>query len=181
MGTGAASPTAVLNAAKEVLARSLGPGQWIEAIDEFYISLNLEALGSRHVVRARAEAVAAEAATRVPGVAAAFTRSQLSTQNLQSNPLTQKVLNSFHLKRGGDIFIVFEPFAVPVPPDQATTHGAPWSYDVQVPLVLWGGRFRPGTYTTPCEPIDLVATLAVTLGITQPSGTQGQPLSAGLR
>jgi len=58
-----------------------------------------------------------------------------------------------------------------------TSHGTPWNYDAQVPLVFWGQAFKPGTYTTPAQPIDLASTLAAALGVTQPSDAQGPPLS----
>ncbi len=77
--------------------------------------------------------------------------------------------------------MVQDPFAVTIPPGTGSNHGAPWNYDAQVPLILWGSVFKPGTYAVPCEPIDLAPTLAVALGLTQPSGAQGRPLSIALK
>ena len=73
------------------------------------------------------------------------------------------------------------PFAVPSSSATGTTHGTPWNYDAQVPLIFWGSAFKPGFYATACQPIDLAATLAARLGLTQPSGTQGTPLASSLK
>ena len=78
------------------------------------------------------------------------------------------------------MFIVLEPFAVASGSDTTTTHGTPWDYDAHVPILLWGSAFRPGEYAEPCQPIDLAATLALALGINQPSGAAGSPLSSAL-
>ncbi|PYV24302.1 MAG: hypothetical protein DMG27_13220, partial [Acidobacteria bacterium] len=117
------------------------------------------------------------------GVRTAFTHTQLQLLqgSLPYSPITRKASNSFNEQRSGDVFMVQDPFAVTVPPGTEAHHGAPWSYDAQVPLILWGSVFKPGIYAVPCEPIDLAPTLAVALGLTQPSGAQGRPLSIALK
>ena len=77
--------------------------------------------------------------------------------------------------------MVLDPYAVPVSGLTETTHGSPWNYDSQVPLLLWGSAFKPGVYFSQCQPIDLAATLAAILGLTQPSGSQGSPLVPAIR
>ena len=98
------------------------------------------------------------------------------TGSLPRNPLADKAANSFNSKRSGDVFLVYAPFAVPTSYATGTTHGTPWNYDSQVPLIFWGSGFKPGFYSVPCQPTDLAATLAAKLGLTQPSGAQGNPL-----
>jgi predicted AlkP superfamily pyrophosphatase or phosphodiesterase len=112
---------------------------------------------------------------------AAFTRTQLLTGSLPSTPFARAASNSFNPKRGGDVFVVLDPYAVPVSGSRETTHGSPWNYDSQVPLLLWGSAFKPGVYFSQCQPIDLAATLAATLGLTQPSGSQGSPLVPAIK
>ena len=80
-----------------------------------------------------------------------------------------------------DRFVVLDPYAAPVSGSRETTHGSPWNYDSQVPLLLWGSAFKPGVYFSQCQPIDLAATLAATLGLTQPSGSQGSPLVPAIK
>jgi len=108
--------------------------------------------------------------------------SSLSTASSAILPLALKASNSFYSQKSGDIFLILEPYAVPVETDVGSTHGNTWNYDAQVPLTLWGEPpFCPGYYTSPCEPIDLAPTIAVALGLSQPSSAQGGPLAQTLR
>jgi arylsulfatase A-like enzyme len=181
LGLGNAQVGKIKDAVERALSETFGAGQWVDFLDFSYLYLNPATLKRRGIESAKAEAAAAEAVVSVPGVEAAFTRTQLLSGSAPSTPLAAKVFNSFNQRRSGDIFIVLEPFAVPVEGDSATTHGEPWTYDTQVPLLLWGSAFKPGIYTQPCQPIDLAPTLAAALGITQPSGAQGRPLVPALK
>jgi len=175
-GVGTAQTALLRKVVEEAMTGEFGKGDWIAAIDGPYIYFDSEALNKQHIQAARAEEVAAAAAASVPGVAAAFTRAQIVSGNLPSSPLGRKVSNSFNPQRGGDVFVVLDPYTLPVAGPTSTTHGGPWNYDAQVPLLLWGSTFKPGVYFNHCQPIDLAATLAAALGLTQPSGSQGNPL-----
>ena len=177
----AAQPFAIGAAVEQALSEALGPGPWIQDLDECYISLNRSTLQARRADLAKAQEIAAQAAASVPGIRAAFARSRLVGGPLPESPLARKASNSFNEKRSGDVFMIFEPYSVVLPAGTVATHGSPWSYDAQVPLVLWGSAFKPGTYAIPCEPIDLAPTLAAALGLAQPSGAQGRPLSIALK
>jgi arylsulfatase A-like enzyme len=180
LGIGMAQPAAVRSAAEKALTQAFGPGPWIEDEDETYLFLNRDTLKKRNVPESKAEEVAAQAAASQADVAAAFTRTQFLTGDLPNSPIARKAANSFNSKRSGDVFLVFMPYAVPSS-STTGTHGTPWNYDAQVPLIFWGSAFKPGFYATACQPIDLAATLAARLGLTQPSGTQGTPLASSLR
>jgi hypothetical protein len=181
LGLGYAHKASIRTAVDKALASAFGPGSWVEGSDDFYVYLNHEALERHGLQLAQAEEVAAEAAASVPGVWEAFTRTQLLTGKLPKTSVARAVSNSFNAKRGGDIFIVLEPYAVPVSGSREADHSTPWNYDSQVPLLLWGKAFIPGVYFTPCQPIDLAATLAAALGLSQPSGAQGRPLVPAIR
>lgn len=181
LGLGAARAANVRTAAEQALTAAFGAGPWIEDQDEIYIYLNRATLKAHNVPEAQAEEVAAQAAASLPDVAAAITRTQLLTGNIPPNAIGRKVANSFNARRSGDVFLVFMPFAVPSTRPTGTTHGTPWNYDTQVPLVFWGSAFKPGFYAQPCQPVDLAATLAALLGLTQPSGAMGTPLVVSFR
>jgi len=174
-------PSVVGDAVGRALSRSYGQGEWIRDFDGFYLNLNRDALSRRHLDVDKAVDIAAEAASTVPGVQAAFTRGQFLTGSLPSSPLARRAGNSYSLQRSGDVFIELEPFASPSSGDIETSHGSPWSYDSQVPLIFWGSSFKPGVYADAVEPTDDAATLAAALGINQPSGVQGRAISHVLR
>ena len=169
-GAGHMQPAAIREGVEAAMTAAFGQGKWVEASDEFNLYLNHDELKAHGIEISKAEEVAAKAAASAPGVTAAFTRTQLATGRLPSSRFARAASNSFNLHRGGDVFIVLDPYALPVSGSQGTTHGTPWSYDSQVPLILWGSTFRPGIYFNACQPIDLAATLAAVLGLTQPSG-----------
>ncbi|MGA9059653.1 MAG: alkaline phosphatase family protein [Terriglobia bacterium] len=180
-GPGNAQSALIRNAVETAMASAFGPGAWIEGMEGPYIYLDHHALMNHHIQPLQAEEVAATAAVSAPGVTAAFTRTQLLTGSLPSSPFARAASNSFNPKRGGDVFVVLDPYALPVSGSRETTHGSLWNYDSQVPLLLWGSAFKPGVYFSRCQPIDLAATLAAALGLTQPSGSQGSPLEPALR
>ena len=180
-GSGYAQPALIRSAVEKAMTTTFGPGSWVEGTDDFYIYLGHDSLKSHHIPVPQAEELAAKAAASVPGVMAAFTRTQLLTGSLPLSPFARAASNSFNPKRGGDVFIVLDPYALPVIGPEQTTHGSPWNYDSQVPLLLWGSAFRPGVYFSQCQPIDLAATLAAILGLTQPSGSQGRPLVQAIK
>ncbi len=181
LGQGNASLAGAKAAVDEALSKEFGQDQWVEYMDEFSIYLNRATLKKHELNLGRAEFAAAEAAATLPGVRAAFTRSQLATGNLPDSPLARKASNSFNSKRSGDVFLILDPYAVPVTGATETTHGSPWNYDAQVPLVFWGAAFKPGTYADSTQPIDLAPTIAVALGLAQPSGAQGNALVEALK
>ena len=41
---------------------------------------------------------------------------------------------------------------------RGTDHASPYTYDTHVPLDFYGLPFRPGTYRTHAEPVDLAVT-----------------------
>ncbi len=181
LGPGRLDRRVVKAAVERALAKAFGPGDWLANLDSFYIDLNHQALRSHHISLARAQRIAAQAAMSVPTIRVAFTRTQFLTGRLPHTPLARKAANSYNPVRSGDVFMVNEPFAVATSRMHGTTHGTPWNYDAQVPLVFWGEAFKAGTYSTPVEPIDLASTLAAALGVTQPSDAQGRPLTLILK
>jgi predicted AlkP superfamily pyrophosphatase or phosphodiesterase len=181
LGLGMVQPASIRGAAEKALTQAFGPGPWIEDQDEIYLYLNQDTLKKRNIPESKAEEVAAEAAASLPEVAAAFTRTQFMTGSLPNNPIARKAANSFNSKRSGDVFLVFAAYTVPTNYPAGTTHGTPWNYDAQVPLIFWGSAFKAGFYANACQPIDLAATLAARLGLTQPSGSQGTPLASSLK
>lgn len=181
LGAGTAQTKAVRTAAEKALTEAFGPGPWIVSQDELYLYLDRDTMKRQNASESKAEEIAAAAVASQPDVAAAFTRTQFLTGTLPNSPLARKAANSFNPQRSGDVFVIFAPFAVPSSNPTGTTHGTPWNYDEQVPLIFWGSAFKPGFYANACQPIDLAATLAAVLGLTQPSGTQGTPLTVAIK
>jgi hypothetical protein len=180
LGLGRFRAQPLLKAVETSLSDAFGPDKWVEVFDIPYIYLNQKAIASRRTDPEKVEAEAARAAISAPGVFAAYSRSSLLAGHVPSSPLARKALNSFNPRRSGDVFIVLEPFAVPADSNTEASHGSPWSYDAQVPILLWGSAFKSGSFSEPCQAVDLIPTLAAALGLNQPSGAVGAPLSPAL-
>jgi predicted AlkP superfamily pyrophosphatase or phosphodiesterase len=181
LGPGHASIEDVVQAVDAALSSKFGPDAYVLSASEGGMYLDPRALEKHKATEDEAEEIGAREARKVPGVRMVLTRYQLSEGLLPLNPLSASVSKSFFSPRSGDLFVVFDPFAVPVRGETQTTHGSPWNYDAQVPLLLWGSAFEPGVYVFPCHPVDLAPTLAVALGLNQTSGAQGRPLGEALK
>src|SRR5690606_14036278 len=91
----------------------------------------------------------------------------------------RRIARSYHLQRSGDLEIVLQPYWLRS--SSGTTHGTPYRYDSQVPLVFMGPGIRPGTYHNPVALNDLAPTVAALIGIPAPGGSAGRVLTEMLR
>ena len=62
-----------------------------------------------------------------------------------------------------------------------TSHGSPYSYDTDVPLLFFGAEVRPGLHERPAGTVDLAPTLAELLGLRLPTDLDGRSLASTVR
>jgi predicted AlkP superfamily pyrophosphatase or phosphodiesterase len=83
--------------------------------------------------------------------------------------------------RSGDLLLAYQPYYWERVGDwRGVTTGSYYSYDTQVPLLLYGPAFRSGIFARTISPTDLAPTLAVALGITPPASSTGRILTEAL-
>jgi predicted AlkP superfamily pyrophosphatase or phosphodiesterase len=150
------------------------------ALTDAFINNNLyfnrAALQRDRVSMEEIERVAGEAALTVAGVVRYFTRTQLQSGAVEpSDPIARRVMHGFYPRLSGDLILVGEPFQYPAGAISAT-HGSPYSYDTQVPLIIMGSGIEPGRYFKSATPCDIAPTLAALLGIQPPSNVTGRIL-----
>ena len=128
---------------------------------------------------------AAIAAIRsVAGVAEVFRADQLN-ELAAKNPLAKAASLSEFPGRGGDLVVLTKPYWFFDRREKSgawgegTTHGSPYSYDQDVPILLMGYGIRAGKYSDAVTPADIAPTLAKLTGITI-ARTDGQPLAAAI-
>ena len=117
--------------------------------------------------------------SKFKGVSLAVSSAALRRGNLQDTDLMRSVVNNFHSKRSGDVFIVFEPNWFINDFDDltvASTHGSPWTYDTYVLIVFAGMELQHQTVDRLVHTVDIAPTLSSYLGIKAPSGPVGEPL-----
>ena len=140
--------------------------------------LDQDAFAAAHVKESEAETAVGEAMKQAGLLLDYFTKSQLADGAAPNTPLGKKYLNSYSPEGGWYVMGVPQIYAVGSA--TGTDHASPFTYDTHVPLAFYGVPFRPGTYRTHAEPIDLAATLASLLGINAPTHSVGRVLTEAL-
>jgi arylsulfatase A-like enzyme len=139
--------------------------------------LDQDAFAAVHVKERDAETAVGEAMKQA-GLRDYFAKAQLAQGEVPDTALGRKFLHSYSPKGGWYVMGVPEPYTVGS--SQGTDHASPYTYDTHVPLAFYGLPFRPGTYRTHAEPVDLSVTLASLLGINAPTHAVGRVLTEAL-
>ena len=173
--------TSVARAIDAALDAKYGPADWVmgDAVFEQNVYLNRAEIAERTLRPEQVEMVALDAALKVPGMFAGFTRTQLMDGRLPSWPWVEYAVNGFHPTLGGDLMVFEAPNAY-LGAGTGTGHGSVWSYDHHVPILTrWRGQ-RPQTVARRVYTQDIASTLSLLLGIEYPSGNVGSPLVEAL-
>ena len=144
-----------------------------------YVYFSSDLAGQHSIDREALEAAVVGELSKFQGVSLAVSSTALGRGEVPDTQLYRAVLNNFHAKRSGDIYIVFEPNWFINDFDGltvASTHGSPWQYDSYVPIVFAGAGLTAKTVQRRVHTIDIAPTLSAYLGIKPPSGAQGNPL-----
>jgi len=164
----------------EQLAARFGPGTYATHLSYPTILLDSKLIDANSLDRAEVEAAAARILTDHPAIAAVYTRTQLESGALTGGRLGTLVQRAWHRQLSGDLYVVQRPHAMFG--SNVATHGSPYSYDTNVPLMLFGARWiRPGASASYAEVVDLAPTLAYLLETRPPSATEGRVLGEILR
>ena len=162
------------------LTRRFGPGAWIipgSAANMPY--LNRKLAGELKADPEEVERVAAAAAAGMEHIARVYTARELQAGAVQQDSIGRAFTLSFFGPRSSDLMILQEPYYLFEA--SGTSHGTPYAYDNQVPILFLGPGVKPGTYTEKAAVNDIASTLATMLGIAEPSGSIGRVLSEMLR
>jgi hypothetical protein len=139
--------------------------------------LDQDAFAAAHVKEHDAETAVGEAMKQA-GLRDYFTKSQLAEGEVPDTALGKKFLHSYTPEGGW--YVMGVPEIYTVGSARGTDHASPYTYDTHVPLAFYGLPFRPGTYRTHAEPVDLATTLASLLGINAPTHAVGRVLTEAL-
>jgi arylsulfatase A-like enzyme len=113
-------------------------------------------------------------------VAAVFTRTQLEAGTLPDNAYKTPVVRSWNKDLSGDLYVIFQPGNMMG--SNAATHGSPWNYDTNVPVMLYGKSWiKPGKRAERALVADIAPTLSWLLEIRMPNGNEGRVLVESLK
>jgi predicted AlkP superfamily pyrophosphatase or phosphodiesterase len=144
------------------------------------VILDQQLMEKNSLTRGEVEALAQRFLQAYPGVATVYTRSQLESGALPDRPLSAAVLRAWNRELSGDLYVVQNPFSLYG--SLGVTHGSPYSYDTNVPLMLYGKTWiKPGKYPRAAAVADIAPTLSYLLEIRPPAASEGRVLDEILK
>ena len=82
----------------------------------------------------------------------------------------------------GDVMLVIKPYWYFGTDNHGTSHGSPYRYDTNVPLMIMGKQWiKPGAYGQEAAVVDIAPTLAHILRVRPPAGSEGRILVEALK
>lgn len=144
------------------------------------IVLDQQLIAKNSLNRTEVEAAAQRFLLGFPGVAGIYTRTQLESGALPDLPLATQVLRAWNRELSGDLYVIANPFTLFG--GNVATHGSPYTYDTNVPLMLYGESWiKPGKYPRAAAVADLAPTLSYLLEIRPPAASEGRVLEEILK
>lgn len=170
-------------AADKALDARYGEQDWVMAYVEPYVYLRDSAIQAAKITPEEANRVAADGIKALNGIYNAYPREQVEGGQLGTTDMASRLYKGFYPKIAGDVMVVNEQGWMSEEKQYAhrATHGSPYAYDSEVPLLLEGYGIRPGTYYDVASPSDLAPSLSALLGISLPSACDGQALKSALK
>jgi len=169
-----------LAAVNAALAEKFGEPKLARAYSASGVLLDGGVIAQKKLDRRAIEEEARRVLLAEPGIAAAFTRSDL--ENPASlpvdTPFLAQVRKTWNRERSADVqMVVREYWMFETRRTFAATHGSPYALDYTVPILFYGPRWvAPGRIDTTAEVVDIAPTLARFLGVTAPAGSEGKLL-----
>ena len=183
LDAGRIDPEKMIEAVNAHLSKKFGDGKFITTWWNPTLYLDYALIDSKNLNRTEVENAAAQFLIEYPGIAFVYARTQLENGELPRTRIGKQVTLAWHQQYSGDIVLINKPnwYLFEKPLTYASTHGAPYAYDTNVPLMFLGSRWvKPGKYGD-AEVVDLGRTLAFLLNVRPPNGCEGRVLTEILR
>ena len=148
-------------------------------------TLDYAAIDAKGLSREEVESFVARTTLEQPGIGFTFTRTQLERGSMPSHRVATLVQRAWHRQMAVDVVVVPRPFfyfqSRNTSSPSACSHGTPYTYDTNVPLMIHGARWvKPGRYGQYAETVDIAPTLAHLLNVRPPSASEGKVLTPAL-
>ncbi|MDX2009078.1 MAG: alkaline phosphatase family protein [Myxococcaceae bacterium] len=167
-------PSELQGFVNDALKARTGVEKVIAAIEETDVYLDLKALTDKKQDVAAVRRQVAELLRSRAEVAVALSRDDLTSTPAQG--LARSLELGFHPERSGDVLMVLRPFHVLESEARGTSHGTPYTYDAEVPLLLWGRGVKPGIWAGPARAVDVAPTVAALMELGAPGSCEGHAL-----
>jgi predicted AlkP superfamily pyrophosphatase or phosphodiesterase len=167
---------AAQDAVNKALTTLHGEGKWVLALTDLNLYLNRALVVEKGLSLDQVQREAAKAVMSAPGYQSAFAGCDVWSGSLPAWDWLRAVARSYYPALSGDVLVFSSPNSIVDEGGEGTGHGAPWTYDSHVPLLLLGPGIRPGVYGRRVGTPDIAATLSHLLRVEQPSGCMGEIL-----
>jgi predicted AlkP superfamily pyrophosphatase or phosphodiesterase len=146
------------------------------------IHLDYDVVDKNGLKRDEVESAAARFLLLQNGVADVFTRTQFESGAVNGTRIATLMRRAWNREASGDLMVVTKPYWFFGSGNSGTSHGSPYAYDTNVPLLIMGQRWiKPGYYSQYAEVVDIAPTLANLLRVRPPAGAEGRVLTETLR
>lgn len=182
LDAGRIDPEKMVQDVNAELSRQFGDAKYVTTWWNPNLYLDYAVIAERKLDKVAVEEAAATYLRSYAGVEAVFTRAQMERGQMPATKLAKQVILAWHQRISGDIVIMNKPnwYLFAKPHGYASTHGSPWSYDTNVPLVMYGPKWiKAGKYGN-SETVDLARTIAHILNVRPPNGCEGSVLTEAL-
>lgn len=164
------------------LSDKFGSAKLLSAWSLPNIHLDYEQIDKSGLKREEVENAAARFLLKQNGIVEAYTRTQLESGAANTTRIATLMRRAWNREASGDLMVVTKPYWYFGTGISGTSHGSPYAYDTNVPLLIMGKRWiKPGYYGQYAEVVDIAPTLANLLHVRPPSGAEGRVLTETLR
>ncbi|MBN2683364.1 MAG: alkaline phosphatase family protein [Bacteroidales bacterium] len=160
---------------KSYLNALYGEGDWVSAYINQQVYLNRQLIESAKLSLEEVQKKVALFLVQYSGVANTITASDLQSNNFKGGSVFEKMQNSFHQERSGDVILNLEPGWIQ-DKLEAADHGSGSVYDTHVPLLWYGWKIKRGSITRRVNIEQIAASLAEFLQISYPTSCESEPI-----
>ena len=182
---GRVDPAKLVTALNAALNAKYGNAKLVIAQSAPNFHLDYAAIDKLNVPRADVENAAVQFLRAQAGVAEVYTRTQFEAGAVGHAGTTRMGMlmqRAWNRELSGDLVVVTRPYWFFGAGSSGTSHGSPYAYDTNVPLLLTGAKWiKPGNYGQYAETVDIAPTLANLLRVRPPAGSEGRVLTEVLR
>ncbi|WP_426343509.1 alkaline phosphatase family protein [Pseudoduganella sp. R-32] len=165
------------------LSSRFGLNKGVSAYSIPNIHLDYAQIETKGLKREDVENAAARFLMSQPGMADVFTRTQMESGAVGGTRVATLMRRAWNRQISGDLMVVAKPHWIfGFSTGKGTTHGAPYAYDTNVPLIVMGKPWvKSGHYGQYAEVVDIAPTLAYLLNVRPPAGAEGRVLTEALK
>ncbi len=172
------SPEPLKKGLAEELNTRFGVPNLVLGIEETDVYLDRKALADKKLDGPAVRRAAAAWLAQQPDLAVAVAKDDLGV--LGQDGALKALKLGYYPERSGDVLMLVKPFHVLEFEAKGTSHGTPWSYDAEVPLLLFGRGVKAGEYFGPAHAVDIASTAAALLEMGDPAMAEGHALAEAL-